>query len=48
MLDGDIRTVAHLIRNIDDAMPQVRQYLKELYRHTRNAYVIGITGANAY
>jgi len=45
VLDGDIRTVARLIRNIDDGVPEVRQYLKELYRHTGNAYVIGITGA---
>jgi LAO/AO transport system kinase len=45
VLAGDIRTVARLIRNIDDGVPGVRQYLKELYPHTGRAYVIGITGA---
>jgi LAO/AO transport system kinase len=42
---GDIRTVARLIRDIDDGMPEVRQVLKELYPHTGRAYVIGITGS---
>ena len=45
VLAGDIRTVARLIRDIDDGMPEVRQYLKALYLHTGRAYVIGITGA---
>lgn len=45
VLAGDIRTVARLIRNIDDGVPEVRQYLKELYLHTGRAYVIGITGS---
>lgn len=43
--DGDIRTVARLIRDIDDGIPEVRETLKELYPHTGKAYVIGITGA---
>ena len=42
---GDVRTVARLIRDIDDGMPVVREVLKDLYPHTGNAYVIGITGA---
>jgi len=42
---GDVRTVARLIRDIDDGMPEVREVLKDLYPHTGNAYVIGITGA---
>ena len=42
---GDVRTVARLIRDIDDGMPEVRGVLKELYPHTGNAYVVGITGA---
>ncbi|MCF8143029.1 MAG: methylmalonyl Co-A mutase-associated GTPase MeaB [Deltaproteobacteria bacterium] len=42
---GDIRTVARLIRDIDDGMPEVREVLKELYPHTGKAYVIGITGS---
>lgn len=42
---GDVRTVARLIRDIDDGMPEVREVLKGLYPHTGKAYVIGITGA---
>ncbi len=42
---GDVRTVARLIRDIDDGVPEVREILKALYPHTGNAYVIGITGA---
>lgn len=42
---GDVRTVARLIRDIDDGMPEVRGILKDLYPHTGKAYVIGITGA---
>ena len=45
IVKGDIRTVARLIRDIDDGMPEVRGVLKELYPHTGKAYVIGITGA---
>lgn len=42
---GDVRTVARLIRDIDDGMPHVREVLKALFPHTGRAYVIGITGA---
>jgi LAO/AO transport system kinase len=42
---GDVRTVARLIRDIDDGMPEVRGVLKELYPYTGKAYVVGITGA---
>jgi len=45
VVDGDVRTVARLIRDIDDGMPEVRGVLKELYPHTGRAYVVGITGA---
>jgi len=45
VIAGDVRTVARLIRDIDDGMPQVREILKELYPYTGKAYVIGITGA---
>lgn len=45
VVSGDVRTVARLIRDIDDGMPEVRGQLKDLYAHTGNAYVIGITGA---
>ncbi|MFH1243150.1 MAG: methylmalonyl Co-A mutase-associated GTPase MeaB [Pseudomonadota bacterium] len=42
---GDVRSVARLIRDIDDGMPEVREVLKGLYPYTGRAYVIGITGA---
>ena len=42
---GDVRSVARLIRDIDDGIPEVRESLKGLYPYTGNAYVIGITGA---
>ncbi len=42
---GDVRSVARLIRDIDDGIPEVREVLKALYPHTGKAYVIGITGA---
>ena len=45
VIAGDVRTVARLIRDIDDGMPGVRNVLKELYPHTGNAYVIGVTGS---
>jgi LAO/AO transport system kinase len=44
ILDGDIRTAAMLIRDIDDGMPSSREVLKALYPHTGKAYVIGISG----
>ena len=42
---GDVRSVARLIRDIDDGIPGIRSILKELYPHTGNAYVVGITGS---
>jgi len=45
IIKGDIRSVARLIRDIDDGVPGVRETMKELYTHTGKAYVIGITGA---
>ena len=45
IIDGDIRSVARLIRDIDDGLPEVRETMKELYFHTGKAYVIGVTGA---
>ena len=47
IISGDIRTVARLIRDIDDKVPGVRETLKGLYTHTGRAYVVGITGAPA-
>jgi LAO/AO transport system kinase len=42
---GDVRSVARLIRDIDDGIAGVRGVLKELYPYTGKAYVVGITGA---
>jgi LAO/AO transport system kinase len=45
ILAGDLRSVARLIRHIDDGLPEARAILKELYPHTGRAYVIGVTGS---
>jgi LAO/AO transport system kinase len=45
VVSGDVRTVARVIRDIDDGMPDVRNVLKAIYPHTGRAYVLGITGA---
>ena len=45
VIAGDVRTVARVIRDIDDRVPEVREILKALYAHTGHAYVVGITGA---
>ncbi|MGD2126073.1 MAG: methylmalonyl Co-A mutase-associated GTPase MeaB [Desulfobacteraceae bacterium] len=45
VIAGDVRTVARLIRDIDDKVPEVRETLKALYAHTGKAYVIGVTGS---
>ncbi len=45
VIKGDIRSVARLIRDIDDGVVDARETLKELYSHTGRAYVVGITGA---
>ncbi len=44
VLKGDVRTVARLLRDIDDQVPSTRSILQELYPHTGKAYIIGITG----
>jgi LAO/AO transport system kinase len=44
VLKGDIRSAAMLMRDIDDNMPEAVTELKKLYKHTGNAYIIGITG----
>jgi len=45
MLAGDVRIAARLMRELDDGRPEVREILKELYRHSGRAHIIGITGA---
>jgi len=41
---GDIRAAARLMRDIDDNRPSAVEELKQLYRRTGKAYIIGITG----
>jgi LAO/AO transport system kinase len=41
---GEIRAVARACRLADDRVPGHQQLLKELYPHTGNAWVIGVTG----
>jgi LAO/AO transport system kinase len=45
IISGDIRSVARLIRDIDDNVPGAREVLRDLYPSTGRAYVVGITGA---
>jgi LAO/AO transport system kinase len=44
IMTGDVRTVAKIIRAVDDGIPGVEETLKALYRHTGRAHVIGVTG----
>ncbi|HWI41421.1 MAG TPA: methylmalonyl Co-A mutase-associated GTPase MeaB [Verrucomicrobiae bacterium] len=44
ILQGEVRAAARLMRDIDDALPSAHQELKELYRHTGRALIIGVTG----
>lgn len=45
VLQGDVRAVARLIRDIDDGLPHARDLLKQLFPHTGRAFVVGITGS---
>ncbi len=44
ILAGDIRAAARLMRNIDDNLPSSRTELQDLFSHTGNAFLIGVTG----
>jgi LAO/AO transport system kinase len=44
VLEGNIRSAARLMRDIDDSRTSAIDELKQLYPHTGNAYIIGITG----
>ncbi|MBA3393500.1 MAG: methylmalonyl Co-A mutase-associated GTPase MeaB [Deltaproteobacteria bacterium] len=44
ILDGDIRTAARLMRDLDDRRPDAIAKLKALFPHTGKAYLVGITG----
>jgi LAO/AO transport system kinase len=45
ILAGEVRAAARLMRDLDDGIPAARQILKQLYRHSGRAHVIGITGS---
>ncbi len=45
IIKGNRRTLAKLIRLVEDEDPISEEILKKLYPHTGNAYVIGITGS---
>jgi LAO/AO transport system kinase len=45
VVDGDVRAASRLMRQIDDAVPEATESLRELFPKTGNAYVIGITGS---
>ncbi|MEZ4363453.1 MAG: methylmalonyl Co-A mutase-associated GTPase MeaB [Kofleriaceae bacterium] len=44
ILQGDLRTGARLMRDLDDRRPDALAALKALFPHTGKAYVLGITG----
>ena len=44
VLAGEVRAAARLMRDLDDERPEAQAVLRELYPHTGNAFVLGITG----
>src|SRR3989339_70102 len=45
ILVGEVRAAARLMRELDDGRPEAREILKEIYRHSGRAHIIGITGS---
>ncbi len=45
IVSGDVRTIARILRDIDDEIPSAMNILRELYPHTGKAYVVGFTGS---
>ncbi len=45
LVSGDVRTIARLLRDIDDELPSSRTILQRLYPHTGKAHIIGFTGS---
>lgn len=45
IINGDIRSAARLMRDIEDEIPTAREELKKIYPHTGRAYILGITGS---
>lgn len=42
---GDVRSASRLIRDMEDKLPHARLRLKQLFAHTGQSFIIGITGA---
>lgn len=45
ILKGDVRATARLIRKIDDGDRECLEDLRQLYRHTGKAHIVGFTGS---
>ena len=45
ILAGNTRAAARLMRDLDDEIPAAIRTLRQLYRHTGRAYILGVTGA---
>ena len=43
--EGDVRAASRLIRDIEDNIPETRQIIKDIFLHTGNAHIVGITGS---
>jgi LAO/AO transport system kinase len=44
ILRGDVAAAATMMRDLDDRRPEAIAQLKQLFPHTGNAYVVGVTG----
>jgi LAO/AO transport system kinase len=44
ILQGNVRSAARLMRDLDDRRPGAIDLLKQLFPHTGKAYIVGITG----
>jgi LAO/AO transport system kinase len=44
ILRGDVPAAAQLMRDLDDRRPEAIAQLKQLFPHTGNAYIVGVTG----
>jgi LAO/AO transport system kinase len=45
IVQGEVRTAARLMRDLDDGVPAAREVLKLLYPYSGRAHVVGITGS---
>ena len=44
VVQGDVRTAARLMRDLDDRRPEAIEAIKQVFPHTGNGYIVGITG----